>query len=430
MEEENKINPEEENFDELSENPRNEEVENVKEVKTRVKRETKITRVEKNKKKKNKKKIIIISIIGVILIASIIAILLLGGNKEKTKKEKAFKEKWGEIYYEYLKDVKEDNADKAGLPETMEDAKINFYDVDTVDPIMAISYELNDDEYTNIYFINDNKVDAIVYNEPTDIELLYNIENKDYNYYTESSKDNTDTYKTIKDQIRQKLNSENGNITEYTFKDDEKDTVKDVNGNEISLTKFEQTFIEVEIEDDGISYKTNLTEKALKKVVDKSVKNYKEVEEILTENIKKSTQTKEEGILKKQEEMKTAKDEVIQKEASEKAKKEAEEKAKKEAEEKAKNAGLTVGSYTLKYGTYKGVDADEGNTFVLKQNGQCTYNGAACTYTLGKHDYAQDESSHLVKDSLVIKTQYTLYLYPYSSTEIGDGDIGRFVYSG
>lgn len=388
----------------------------------------------KTKKPKNKKKIIIISsvIAAVVLIAIVLTILLMP-HKETKKTESKIKEKWGQIYYEYLKDVNEKNKEKAGLPEDMKDAEIHFYDIENIkNPIMTIDYELNDEDYTNIYYINNKKVDVIVYNEPTDIELLYNIENKDYNYYTKSEKESENTYKIINKQITNKLNDETEEITEYTFKDDDKDSVTDVNGNEISLTKFEQTFIEIETENEGIKYNTNLNDKELKKAVTKTIDNYQEIADIVTEDIKKSTSTKEEAIVKKQEEMKTAKEEVEKKQQEEKAKKEAEEKAKQEAEKKA-NESLKVGSYTLKYGTYKGQYADEGNTLVLKQNGQCTYNGKSCTYTIGSHDFAQDASTQgSYKTCLVIKTSgesYNQYLMPYSNTEIGDGDIGSFVYS-
>lgn len=399
-------------------------------VKEEPKKET-----PRHKKKDNKKKIIIISSVVLLLIIGIVAGIILTKSKpEKPKKEITIKERWGQIYYEYLKDVgnQEDNA----LPENMTDAKINFYDIkDVENPVMTISYEVNDKDYTNIYYINDEKVDAIVYKEPTDIDLLYNIQNKDYNYYTETENNNARTYKTIKDQIKAKLSdTTEQNPVEYTFKEDEKDSVTDVNGKEISITKFDQTFIEIETEDDSIDYNTNLTEKALKKVINKTIDIYKEVEEILTENIKKSTQTKEEGIIKKQEEMKTAKEEVEKKAAEEKAKKEAEEKAKREAEEKAKAAaGLKVGNYTLKYGTYKGEYADEGYTFILKQNGQCVYHGNNCTYTIGTHDFTQDGETHAVSTALIIKENgqsYSIYYMPYSNTEIGDGDIGSFKYVG
>lgn len=386
----------------------------------------------RHQKKDNKKIIIISSLVALLLIGIIAGIVLTKTKPEKPKKEITIKERWGQIYYEYLKDV--DNKEENALPENMTDAKINFYDIkDIENPVMTISYEVNDKDYTNIYYINDEKVDAIVYKEPTDIDLLYNIQNKDYNYYTETENNDAKTYKTIKDQIKAKLSDNNEQkIPEYTFKENEKDSVTDVDGKEISITKFDQTFIEIETEDNSIDYNTNLTEKALKKVINKTIDIYKEVEEILTDNIKKSTQTKEEGILKKQEEMKTAKEEVEKKEALEKAKKEAEEKAKREAEEKAKAAaGLKVGNYSLKYGTYNGGDGpSQGETFSLKQNGQCTYNGKACTYTIGTHDFAQDSSSHHVEPCLIIKSDYTFYLYPYSNTEIGDGDINNYIYNG
>ena len=84
-----------------------------------------------------------------------------------------------------------------------------------------------------------------------------------------------------------------------------------------------------------------------------------------------------------------------------------------------------------KYGKYIGAAADEGHVLVLNPNGACTYNGASCTYSIGTHDFAQDESTRgSYETCLIIKADYTHYLMPYTNTSIGDGDIGEFNYAG
>ncbi len=91
--------------------------------------------------------------------------------------------------------------------------------------------------------------------------------------------------------------------------------------------------------------------------------------------------------------------------------------------------GLKIGNITIKYGTYEGQDAASGIELVIKKDGSCTYEGKNGTYTLGKHDFAQDISSqgHPV-DCIIIKTDYTYYLYPENSKTLTDGGINTFTY--
>ena len=124
-----------------------------------AKPKTKIKKVQEKKNDKKKKIIIIASIIAVLIIG-LIAFLLLHKTEKKETKEKSIKEAWGQTYYTYLKNINEkDKGEEAGLPDDMYDAKINFYQIKNIDdPVMAISYELKDKDYTNIYYIEDKKV--------------------------------------------------------------------------------------------------------------------------------------------------------------------------------------------------------------------------------------------------------------------------------
>jgi len=376
------------------------------------------TRLERNAQKednnkKKKKKIIIISIVSALLIIGLIITIILIKTKDKPVIESA----WGEVYYEYLNDA--DNLEKAGLTSDMEDAKINFYDAKGVkNPVMVISYDKNDNDYANIYYINKKKVKSIIYKEPIDINLLYNIEKDEYGYYIKTDNENEEIYKGISDVIKNKIAKTDDKVLEYKFKDDEKDFVTDIQGNEISLTKFDQTFINIELEEDGINYDIDLDEEELKEAINDTISIYKKIDKAITKSIKNEEKEKKELLEKKKEDMKKAKEEV--------EKKAAEEKAKEEAAKK----GIKVGSYTLKYGTYKG-EADGPNKdeiLVLNEDGTCKYAGEACTYTVGSHDFTQDGTPH-VYDCLVINGKYTYYLYPYNSTTVGDGDINLFIFS-
>lgn len=93
--------------------------------------------------------------------------------------------------------------------------------------------------------------------------------------------------------------------------------------------------------------------------------------------------------------------------------------------------GIKVGNTTIKHGTYNGEDAASGIKLVLSKDGKCTYDGKSGTYSVGTHDFAQDESTRgSIKDCLIIKTDYTYHYYPINSTTLGDGGINNFIYSG
>lgn len=76
---------------------------------------------------------------------------------------------------------------------------------------------------------------------------------------------------------------------------------------------------------------------------------------------------------------------------------------------------LKVGKNTIKYGTYKGIDAAEGDTLVLKTDGTARINGKNCKFVIGKYNFAQDISSDGTEDAIIFKdssgdTFFALYV--------------------
>ena len=146
--------------------------------------------------------------------------------------------------------------------------KNSFYEVkDVKQPVMVINYQKDKQDYSNVYYISDDKVNVIVYNQPSTVELLYNIENKKYDYYLHVKDKDTNRYKTIAQQINDRINELKDSKTirpeeaEYSFKDDDVDKVTDVNGKEIILTKFDETFIKPDVKEKKIEYNFDLEEK-------------------------------------------------------------------------------------------------------------------------------------------------------------------------
>ena len=155
---------------------------------------------KKHNKKSTKKKTIFV-IIGLLVLVA----LGVGGYYlyQQKKLKEPIKQEWGQKYYMYLKDVNENNKqEEAGLPEDLEKSELSFYQVEDVkEPVMVIDYEVDSVQYSNVYYITNNKVNVLVYNQPSNIELLYDIENKKYDYYSHIKEDNKNKYKSIREQI-------------------------------------------------------------------------------------------------------------------------------------------------------------------------------------------------------------------------------------
>ena len=300
-------------------------------------------------KKQKKKLLIIISLVIVLLIG-----LGVGGYFYFQYKElkKPIKEDWGQKYYVYLKDVNENKRlEDAGLPKDLKKSELSFYEVENVnEPVMVINYQKDNQDYSNVYYISDDKVNTLVYNQPSTVELLYNLENKKYDYYLHVKDKDTNRYKTISQQINDRVNGLKDDKTirpeeaEYSFKDDDMDKITDVNGKEIILTKFDQTFIKPDIKEDKINFSFDLEEKDLKSKIIKQIKKYTPVEKIITKETQTEVDKKVEEVEKTKEEMTKAKEEVAKKEAEEKAKKEAEEREKASASQNTNNSSNSSSS--------------------------------------------------------------------------------------
>ena len=379
----------------------------------------------------NKKKLIII--ISIILVCGILVIGYIFKDKLFGSKEKKLSNAWGETYYVYLKDIKDNNKYKeAGLPSDLKSAKVNFVSAgDIKDPVMTITYDKDKKEYTNIYYINNDKVDAIVYNEPTSIELLYNIEKDSYNYYSNTVSDSDNYYKNLSDQIKSKTNKDSSKavvVEEYIINSNDKEEVTDSNGNSVSLTKFESTFIKIDTPDNSFEFNKSIVEDELRKLVDKSTNLYEDIAKTIKAN-KENVERLKNELKEKEERIKSIKEEKSKEEVKETNN----DTSTKEvtSSDNTEISGIKLGSYTINYGTYVGEAASSGITLVLNKDGSCTYDGNPCTYSVGTHDFAQDESTRgSIKTCLIINADYTTYLYPYSSTAIGDGDINTFNYQG
>ena len=85
---------------------------------------------------------------------------------------------WGQTYYVYLEEMKEEKkGDKAGISEDIRNEKLTFYEIsDLENPMMVLNYQKDEQTYSNIYYIENEKVNVFIYQEPIEVGLLYDIQ--------------------------------------------------------------------------------------------------------------------------------------------------------------------------------------------------------------------------------------------------------------
>lgn len=231
---------------------------------------------------------------------------------------------------------------------------------------------------------------------------------------------------TLKDSSKQSEGNENINIAEieadYTIKKDEATTTQEtVDGDTITLDKFDEIFVRPEIEsNEQIDFDVDMTDKDLKKSLKKVVENYEK-------ETKKITDAIQEQVSKKVEEIKTKKGKIEQI---------------KKSEEEAKN-GIKIGKYTIKYGKYEAyVDTYKtGEIIVLNQDGTCqvTANWAAdgystrtFTYKTGRYNFSQDITPSYEDGIAFFNSDGTTACSYIATNEntLADNDITIYKYAG
>ena len=295
-----------------------------------------------------KKKVIVILIILVI-----IASVGFGGYfiYQRNKQQDPFELEWVRIYYDYMRESHETlKANQNGLKYYREDEKIEFCKIENIiNPVMLYNYKELGVTFTNIFYINDNNEVKLLKSLKKDfnVEYLYDVEKQNYEYYAHESYSDKENYTKIAESIKaneeEQKNKETENTSNIiTFEIEEKYSVTTLDGQLLEISKFDQKFIKTNVvEDNWKDINFDNYEDAIKKDFSRAVRN---MEKILTEEIKQEVSEKEEKIQSKKEKMIKAIQEIEQKEeeerriAEEEARIKAEEEAKKKAEEEAKKA--------------------------------------------------------------------------------------------
>ena len=151
-------------------------------------------------KEKTNKKFLVIALIVIILIVAIIVGVLLY-KKSNNPTNTVNNSDWTDLYFNYVKEIssnmeriseKEDSQDnetyQLGLPNAVDKESvtaefINIFGDNTPELILYYNKKgKQDDKTISIIKKEDNRVDFDDYYAGDEIELLYNIETKTYNY--------------------------------------------------------------------------------------------------------------------------------------------------------------------------------------------------------------------------------------------------------
>ena len=209
----------------------------------------------------NKSKYVILGVV-------IFAILFFGGYLVfRSFNNHSIKESWSEEYYIYLIESRK-NKEENTIPSEAQNTKIKFVDRQKEDkPLMVISYKVKENTYTNLYYIENNKVKSYIYEQPTTLELLYNLKKDEYNYYIHSVKEQEDSFNSLDNTIGEE---------EYIFPHNE----------DGDLTNYNSVFIEPNISDNFTEFNYNADEKELKNIIKQSIDMFTTKDKLITKEVK------------------------------------------------------------------------------------------------------------------------------------------------
>lgn len=174
---------------------------------------------------------------------------------------------WGDVYYNFIKESRESSTDKTNISDG---SMIEFIQVsDLSDPVMIVQYEESDDKYTNIYYINDDKVENVISMLSSDVALLYHIKQDEYQWYVHKEVESKDQYIAVDDIISS-------------------DTKEDSDGYLFDNSDdFEEEFVLVDVDVFEIQYSTDWSNSELKDAVADAVDEYQDLDDMITDDVKK-----------------------------------------------------------------------------------------------------------------------------------------------
>ena len=324
------------------------------------------------KKKKTKKKLIIIGVIVLVIILIIgVVLLLLPKEDNKIINKTKTGTDWGDIYYDYL------SNEEHKIPDN---SKIGLIESENYEaPILYTMYDKkinNNETYYDIDFhaIKDGEVISYSHSTPglLKVKLLYDVKNSKYRYYLSETINEEDltliepeikyTGVTKEDKEYEKYKEE---AERYSVRTDGH-IYKYVEGAGQDIGKKEEYVIDVDVEEILFDYSKD--KKEFQENLKKGIKEYKDLDKIITKDIEK-----------KVEEVLNNKDKVQDEPQTE-----------IDTEKAPTQTGLQIGDYTIKYGKYKAcVEEVYCEEFTIREDGTANFNGEETKYHIEKIDFAQ-----------------------------------------
>ncbi|MBQ6354931.1 hypothetical protein IJJ18_00695 [Candidatus Saccharibacteria bacterium] len=254
-----------------------------------------------------KKKTIICIIIAGVIVATLGTILLIN-----ILSRPAIKTEWGKTYYGYIKEQTKDGNDLGIIDGTKSDMR--FIELEgQKDPAMVISHrDDNNNPRANIYFIQNNTVNALVYTQITQVVFLYNISIQKYDYYLHVTVDGKDIYKSLSKLLAE--NPENNDTktltsdADYVFEESDTEKVTTDEGEEVEVSKYDQTFIEPTTPENSTPFNPDMSDSEIASAIVTTESEYQTQEEIVSEEVKEAVEQKTQEVKERHEQVEKIKE--------------------------------------------------------------------------------------------------------------------------
>lgn len=243
----------------------------------------------------------IIIVVSVVILVAIIAIVahFVSNN---AKLNESIGSTWGDTYYAYLKEIKtSEDKKKYGLEQDVNNVSLEFIQAsEDKNPVMVMSYQKDNLEYTNIYYTDGNGVNYFQNSAPSSVEYLYNIEKSEYSWYLHVTSDTMQTYQSINNIVD---GFSNDSLETDTISFNQDSFVRDESNMNVSY--FDTVFAETGISGtEKVDLDFSAKDKDFKNSIVNAVNGYKTDEEITTDEIKQTVTSKVDSINKVVEEQK------------------------------------------------------------------------------------------------------------------------------
>ncbi len=436
----------------------------------------------KAKVKPRTKLIIIISIVAIAIIIALIGIVFFAGREEKQEdktikaEEVSLQEGWASNFYQYMQ--KQRDKDFADDLRDAESIKARLYEIEeTANPVLVLSYQKDGEEYTYIYFIDqENKVHRTNSDAPSRVALLYSIAGKDYDYYLGvkySARGETGTnFSKLADEVTETIAAiagEEGAWDHPTYLVLDKSERATIDGSEVVLTEFDKQFVEVEDSRPDIDFRVDMTDKELEDFFRMLASDY-ETREYFIQKYSKNVEEKVAESKRKQEEITNTKNEnenaqnqpeVSPSESSNQQNAQSgQDNQNSQSGQRPSGAsstnngsnsgdrdGIVVGNSLVKFGTYMQLDpndwaGDRGGRLVLRADGTATFTEGAnistdepiinFTYKVENYGFTQDNYSVNYQPAIVFYRNGVMNraFYINSSGVLRDAGVSGYKYIG